>query len=260
MKHSIIFIALLFLANEVIAHNEKCRKGYSNLKIRLDSSFSIKLLDSVSLISKETYLDTHWEYDTKTKSFNYLWGNLPNGKYQFRIKTIFDRIELFTINLTGDTSFVISNMYELLNLNNLSKTKFNKADSIRIYFKSSGCFHNSKQKMTLKKITDEKYQLMFCYDTIRYQKINGRTMVLEVPVFKYKIFGPKIIDSLFQLVNESAIKQKRVQENGLECGSTTHEYLYVLMGNTLFQFSDSGICDWNLYSNFRKEFINELFE
>jgi hypothetical protein len=259
MKYSVIgLISMLLLSKEIIAGNNTGREKHSNLKITFEGSFSIKLLDSVSLISNGIYLETNLEYEKQTKSFNCNWKNLPGGKYVFKIKTVFEKIELRTFRLTHDTSIVISNIYELINFNNLVKAGFTKADSIRIYFRSSGCFHDFKQKITLRKSGDENYRLTYCYDTTAYERVNGGLKVVEIPVFYSKNVNAGIIDSLFKLVNDSQIQQKKILETGHGCTSTTHEYLYILIYNSLFQFNNSGLCNWNLYSDFKKEFINEF--
>ena len=137
----------------------------------------------------------------------------------------------------------------------MNKASFKNADSIRIYFRSAGCFHNYKQKITLRKSDDKNYHLTFCYDTITIEKINGRKMVVKTPVFTYQNVTAVIIDSLFNLVKNSQVQRKKAFETGISCVSTTHENLFILINNSLFQFSDAGLCDWNLYRNFKREFI-----
>lgn len=259
MKYAIIILlSLLLLSTDIIGRGITEGKKYYSLTITLDNSFTIDFFDSTSLSCNGVIVKTQLEYDKVNRSFYCYWPSLPKGKYEFRLLTVFGGKESLVFTLTRDKSVVIPNKHGLLNSGNLEMARFKSADSVRIYYKSSGCFHNFKNRVTLVKTDGENYHLTYSYDSTTYQPVGRMKKVVDVTVYRHKIVNAVVIDSLVQLVNESRVQLDKVAKNGYGCMSTTHQCLYVLINGSLFQFRDTGICDWELYADFKKEFFGEF--
>jgi len=147
------------------------------------------------------------------------------------------------------------NLYDLLDLKKSKLNPYANVDKISIYYKSDGCFHNYKEQIIIERLSDNNYSCTLIQDSIAYKDTMGRKMVLEIPTYKKIHTDNAILQKLFDLVNTSYILQDSVEQNGGNCFSTTHKKLFVLCNNKIFQFSDSGVCKWQLYYKFKEVYF-----
>ncbi len=228
----------------------KDKSKYCSLKISIDKSISIRLINKIELLHKSENFNPDGFTDSITRMFIMNWDNLLPGTYNLKLKTVFDDLKEYKISISNDTSFTLKNIYDSLDVENLNP--FTNADKISIFYKSDGCTHDYKEKICIERLSDNKYYCTLINDSIAYTDTMRRVMVLEIPIYKKRLTDNSILKNLFDLINTSNRLQESVKQNGGNCFSTTRRKLFVLCNNKIFQFSDSGICKWNLYNNFKE--------
>lgn len=250
MRVLLFFVMLLTLSANAKTPEEKFYK----VTIALDSSFNVEYAKKTKLITGKDTLLKSWEYERTTRSFVYHWPDLPGGEYIFTVDDVFGGRQTLNFKLIQDTSFVLTNRYKIIKTSNFDKDLFKKADLINIYYKSSGCFGVYEQRISLKKESDCNHRLSLTFDTLRYEKRGWQTFVIPTPVTVATIVSNDVIDGLSLLVYDSQVMRETVDELNPQCASTNSEYLFVLLNDSLFQFRDWGICDWDLYWKFVEKY------
>lgn len=250
-----ITLRLLVSALIIISSLGTTIKGYSNQKnysltISIDKDYSFRIFDDFELSSSKGSFKATQYIDSITKLFTLHWTNLPQDTYTLKLTTVFADLKEYNINLKEDTTLTLTDFYQLHNVNTLTKNNFENSKDIKIYYRTSGCFHSDKQILLIEKQNENDYLCTLIKDSTAYKDTMGLTKIIIIPVYQKKYINGRIINDLFKVVNRSQILQEDVHINGEKCISTTHKQLYILNDNQLFQFYDFGICNWNMYQPF----------
>jgi hypothetical protein len=259
LKIRLIFILkICFFNQNVFATSEPMSNGTGNysLVITLDKSVYRWFYDSINLYSNNLNFKADIEINPETKAYTLKWANLPKGRYLLKLKNVFGDASQLNFNVRRDTSFVIVNKYEMVDSQKIEHLNYKNSSLIKIYFESSGCFHGFKEIFLIERASGDNYKCTFIADSIAYKDSMKRMFIEKIPTYKFTQTKASILDDLVRLVKTSAYEQDKANRSGVKCVSTTHNNLFVLSGNSLFQFYDFGICNLdNLYNVFVRRYF-----
>lgn len=225
---------------------------YYSLKITLDSTFDYGLIDSTILYGENFRSSITWTYDTLNKTTTYYWDSLNAGDYNFKIKSIFSKVQPFKFSLNSDTIFYIKNKLGFKSVSNIDSIQLIKSDTIEFVYKRIDCFGYYFEKSIAVKDKHHNYYLLNINSKDGYEG-DSKPMVINRKVYK------GFIDSLSLIQRDLKRDERTDGSNWLTFNiSTTNWYFYLLAGDLLFK-SDQREIDWELHEDFRKHFIIQSY-
>jgi hypothetical protein len=167
---------------------------------------------------------THVKNDTIEFSTAAKFENLPYGKYSIHFQSMFEQQETLEFELKNkvqEVAVCVDKIDYQLSNNDLLIDQLKANESLKIDFKSHGCFHFNKSEFIITQKDN------------RYLAKLDKTEIVLTP-------------NQLELVREFEIELRNIPAGGC---TTSHTYnLEILGGSESFEFIDNS-CDWRGYNN-----------
>lgn len=253
----IVFIAVLLVQDGLPAAAKTASGAVDSCRVTvfIDHTFPYKLLKEPQLSRGRSHYEGRYYRDSIHERSAYVFAVPAKISYTLQVSTVWGVYSTNTFRPGSDTSVFIQNHFDLLHTRSPDKKIFTNADTIRLFYNTSGCFHDNNEQMLLLKKAGGGYTLRYAYDTVMERRIAGRLRMVTTMIEKQRDVPAAIAGQVFEMVSRSELQADSVEKYGDKCGSTTSQTIFVLINNRLFRFNDYGVCDWNLYNAFRKKYF-----
>ncbi len=211
---------------------------------------SVRLFSGSKRIAFESYPD-------KSGNYLYVWHQLPEGIYQFRMYTIFGKVHTMDINLNCDSSIMLNDIPEPLFSELIGIDMMRNSDTIEIIYMVNGCFSDHKEKVTVYRKQSGGYILKHFYDSAYLAEFDGYEKIEIKEIMRLRNVGNEVLDSLYALQTELRQIALRAKSDSFMRVSTTRHEVYISTGDFLFGYSDRSSPSYTGFSDFISSFFRD---